>query len=337
MCIGAQLTLPQNAHSQLQPKDNDSLDITIEFDYSPSTVSLELNQNTFIKTSIDGFQMVPNPYINPPNNTVLQIGIADRTVKLIGTAQLTWQPKGLYEIIMYTDNITELGFAPFLSGIGTTGTPAQRTTQKANFADRLTGLYPLYTTNPLSVQLPQGFLFFKAWTQATAARNQDTAPHVNGAIHPRDYYGTFLLAQEQGRTILHRADFDNEAFFDYLKAELDPIYTTETINTIRLESQDFARADVLSLNILTQDELDHLEPSYGIVPEKNAVNRNIPGASWGSFRKIIASTRYYFKEYEIELSFATDLSDPILLINHNATFITEDKYIGKIVIDMLGN
>ncbi|MCP5462716.1 MAG: hypothetical protein H7A34_06025 [bacterium] len=61
LCIGVQLTLPQNTHSQLQPKDNDSLDITIEFDYSPSSVSLELNQNTFIKTSIDGFQIVPNP------------------------------------------------------------------------------------------------------------------------------------------------------------------------------------------------------------------------------------------------------------------------------------
>ncbi len=100
------------------------VDLGIVVSANPNPVFLDVEQTDFIRTQADGFSETW------PSNPA--------RYRKIGTTYLTWQSRGLYEIVIYTDNINRLGLNSKLPA------ETESPTEKANTVDLFTGLHLLY-------------------------------------------------------------------------------------------------------------------------------------------------------------------------------------------------
>ena len=233
-------------YSSTESRSTAKVDMEITVTYNPNPAFIDVEQTTFIKTQADGF-------------SIKNASDPDRYRK-IGTTFVTWQPKGVYEVLIYTDNIHRLNLTSTLPP--ESETPAN----KAKSVDFFAGINP---PKPWPNYLPfPYFIPVKVWVPRTAGPGQDTAPvNPNGSI--------------------------------------DPVYWDK----------------------------DSAEQSYFYVPERMAVDMTI--GTYGSYKKVIASTQEGTNPFRLEVTFAIDLSDNNF--NNNYTLLNHKKYEGVFYFDLVGN
>ena len=158
------------AGTLLSPDDqmvHKSIGLDITLSYNPNPAFLTIEQTIFVKTKADGF------FIK---------GTTDPgRYRCIGTTYVSYQPKGVYEVLVYTDNISHLGLE---SSLPDSSYSAQ---YRANAVDTLSGLVP---AQPWATGRPE-FVPWKLWVLRTACAGQTTAPvYPDGSIDPMYWEST---------------------------------------------------------------------------------------------------------------------------------------------------
>ncbi|MEW6536667.1 MAG: hypothetical protein AB1454_13740 [Candidatus Auribacterota bacterium] len=149
------------------------MEITVN--YNPNPVYLMLDQNLIMKTAADGFT---------PKS-----GKGDGQYRALGTTYLSWQAKSAYEIIMYTDNINDLGLTSMLPH------ESQSVSYKTARVEYYNGIYP---PKPWKQSNPPFFIPFKVWVPMTAGPGETTAPiDANGVIMETDWNNSFYGVPEK--------------------------------------------------------------------------------------------------------------------------------------------
>ena len=247
------------AFTAADSKEQDSVELTVIVNVNPNPVFLSVEQSDYIRTQADGFS-------NKEESD------ADR-YRMIGSTHLTWQSRGLYEIIIYTDNINTLGLTAYMPP---EFVPAAA---KQGFVDTYTGLHPLY---PWSGGVTPSFWPIKVWVPKTAG-----LVNVGTPADP-----------------------------EYVAQETAPVNPDGTI-----DSEYFNGGTIYNP-----------EASFSYIPEKVAVDASV--GSYGSYKKVIAST--YDKTWppRIELTFGIDLANSSLDSNASSGF---HQYEGTVIIHLIGN
>ncbi len=122
-----------------------SLEMAVLISVNPNPVFLAVEQTDYIRTQADGFS-------NKEESDT------DR-YRMVGSTYLTWQARGAYEIIIYTDNINTLGLSAYMPG------ETAPIATKVNFVDTFSGLHALY---PWPVGVIPWFWPIKVWVPKTA-------------------------------------------------------------------------------------------------------------------------------------------------------------------------
>lgn len=189
-----------------------SVDISIQVQYGTHPVSLSLDNNFIMKTAADGF-------------SEKQEKAADR-YRVIGSAYLNWHAKSAYEIIMYTDNIHELGFSFLLS-------ESLSTSNKIARVGFFSGLMPkelidLSLQGIIPTKIVPG-IPFKVWVPLTAGTGETTAPaSSNGIISETAWKNSFFAVPE--KSAVHA---DVGSYGSYKKV-IASIRTNKTYDTIEM-------------------------------------------------------------------------------------------------------
>jgi len=321
------LLIAHQATPQLTKKASVKLDFSIEMSYNDNPLFLSIEQNTFIKTKADGFVKKTG---NPPDR-----------FRRIGKTNIAWQAKGLYEIVLYTDYFTQKQIDP-IDFIGGTPPPYPLDPNNVNhlqFAvnvDRrlspYSGLYPQGGDDPNN-EIMTPCVPVKVWTQSTAGPLLDgsndgepTAPYTDnppvterGIITRLHWYGLYT----PDRIAWGKTQYPNYSYEVLYVMPPDMIFK---------ESLWPAYEASHPSDPITDQEKKHRDPCYTAIPDKNAVSldtTNINFGQLGSYKKVIASTRFYTWPLQAELTFAIDLTD--------ANLIDNTIYEGKIYVDLVGN
>lgn len=303
------------------------LDLDIDVAYNSDPLYLTVEQNTFIKTKADGF-------------TIKTSSDPDK-FRRIGKTNISWQAKGLYEIILYTDYFGQKLLSPldFIPGgvIPFPLNPDNPTQLKLAInldktISKYTGLYPRGGDDPnngtMTLCVP-----LKLWTQSTAGPLLDgsglaesTAPYTDntaqtqkGIISRLHWYG------------MYTPDRRVWAATQYPNYSADILYITPT-DVLFNESLWNSYTASHPSDPVTNDEKKHPDPCYTSIPDKNAITldkSNVNFGQIGSYKKVIASTRMFTWPLKAELTFAIDLSDANLRDN--------TIFEGKVYIDLVGN
>ena len=153
-----------SAETFLSPDDqivHKSIGLDITVSYNPNPAFLIVEQTVFVKTKADGF--------------TLKLSADPDRYRCIGTTYVSYQPKGVYEILVYTDNIGRFGLENLLSE------PSATPQKKANSVDKFSGLA---LAEPWGSVTPY-FIPWKLWVLRTAGPGQTTAPvNPDGSIDP---------------------------------------------------------------------------------------------------------------------------------------------------------
>jgi len=131
---------------------SDPVEISIEIQENNTPMYITVDQTEFIKNKSDGFDP-------------LALGV--NQYRAIGTTYVSWQPSDIYEIIIYTDNINEVGLGSYMD-------PLWQVSTKVGQVSKRSGLricQPLIQTYANALFVP-----FKVWVPRTAAAGQTTAP-----------------------------------------------------------------------------------------------------------------------------------------------------------------
>ena len=146
---------------------SDPLEISVEIQKSPIPMWISTDQTDFIRNKSNGFD--PNAYTNK--------------YRRIGTTYVSWQPSDIYEILIYTDNINELGLNSRFYENQSGWTPAYKELWVSNYSGLR--LKPPITGNYYDVY----YIPFKVWVPRTALANQTTAPvNPDGTIDKKYIY-----------------------------------------------------------------------------------------------------------------------------------------------------
>ena len=142
---------------------SDPIEISIEIQENHTPMSISLDQTEFIKNKSDGF----DPYA--------VTGI----YRSIGTTYVNWQPSDIYEILIYTDNINELGLAGFIDPLWPVGTKVGQVSKRSG----------LRICEPvLKSYINSFFVPIKVWVPRTAIAGQTTAPVNPDGTIDKDYF-----------------------------------------------------------------------------------------------------------------------------------------------------
>lgn len=238
----------------------DSVNLSIEISYNPNPSFLAVEQTDFIRTQANGFGF----------KTPADPG----RYRHIGTTYLTWQSRGVYEIIIYTDNINSLGLQFFLPPEG------ESPELKSNVVNMFGGLYPPQSIWPAGMP---SFVPFKVWVPKTA-----------GLVN--------------------------------IGTDLSPNYVAQTTAPVNPDGS-------VDAEYYNGGTAQNPEPSFGYIPEKLAVDLSV--GTYGSYKKVIASTFDKTWPPRIEMTFAIDLANSSITNNYNAYGI--GQYEGVVIIDLVGN
>lgn len=314
--------------------DNDSTKITIDFNYSPEPYWISLTNNTFVKTKGDGFE--------PKDATS-----SSRYLRY-GTAYLSWHPKGLYEVLIYTDNLTEYDARGILDLDAIDAiTPGSK---KQSTIDSYSGLHVLFGgwNGNIYKCVP-----LKLWCPKIATNNfsvdyhfneaQTTAPvRADGSIEPV-FWNSGTLKKEELSLIVSNI---NDLWTRLLSAGYINFYGK--FQPVFLSITGPSGMTGIPAVYRTQRIYDFLmgigkyrEACYHFIPEKNAIAYP-PNTAFGSYKKVIASTidgTYPRNNYE--LTFAIDLSktddqgtNTTLQVN---ALLGKYKYNTRVFVDLVGN
>jgi hypothetical protein len=285
------------AHAQFV--DNDTkLEVTVTFDYSPLEASLSLSQSSFVKTKKDGFELKAT---------------SQYAGKVIGTAYLSWQAKGLYEIVLYTDNVADIG--PIIADAFNWDVPnlfetitdkKTRVAKKSTYIESFTGIHPItWNTSHFIPGFTTVCLPVKVWLLKTAGVLASGEPQETAPVEPDGSIRDIYFRQ---------------------------LYTWRT-NPV---------TGVLERVVTNEDTL-----SFYVIPERLAVDSivaldpSVPASDeYGSYKKVIASTVDASDPKNYELTLAMDLyqgttTEPTQLKTNFTNGYK--KYVGKIYIDLIGN
>lgn len=278
------------AIAQYTDVTDEKLTLSVEVDYLPGEMSLELSQNTFVRTRKDGFM---------PKSS-------GDTAMRIGTSYLTWHAKGLYEILIYTDNMEAL--APYFLNTfrwvipiplyEDTENKNDRVNQKISHVEAFVGIYPISWV--MGDFLPYGgsptiLVPIKVWVSKTAGRMADGSPQLTAPVEPD---GTI-----------------KNIYFKPVKV------SDQVINE-------------QNLSFYVIPERRSIDP---VISKDPSVPKN---KEYGTYKKVIASTVDGSDSDNYEITIGMDLytgtaAEPTTVQkNWNKGYT---KYVGKVYIDMIGN
>ncbi len=299
------LNITMTCFAQFTVQEDESIQLELHFEYNDSPVFLEIvPPNTFNKTKAewnDWYASTSDPYKEL------------NRFRTIGTANVHWQSTGLYEIIIYTNNFRL--------------EPPPAVYNPIFKIELFSGLY-VSTYDPSDGENSQPnleyFVPLKIWTPSTAGKIRDnegdfvveqSAPHNNGIIPHLHWYGVYTDTRMQYQR-------DNAGYY------IPPGTPPEVI--LPKESWAF-HWDREGLNpAQREEETEHQYSCYTYVPDKFAIDFLKPEPwHYGSYKKVIAGTRYNTWPFETTVTFAVDLK--------NDNFVSGKKYYGEVFIDLIGN